>query len=322
MYTLLAVTFGILLDFIVGDPQGWFHPVCFIGMLITKTEKCCRSFFPKTNKGEWIGGIVLAVVVVGIAGVIPAIILLLAWMIHPIVYVIAASVLSYYLMATKSLRTESMKVHESLKKKNVAEARYYISMLVGRDTDKLEEEGIMKATVETIAENTSDGCIAPLFYLMLGGPVVGYLYKAINTLDSMVGYKNDTYFFFGKFSARMDDLANLIPARLAAWMMLVATALLKMDTKNAYRIYRRDRKKSNSPNAGQTEAVCAGALHVTLLGDAYYFGKLCHKPEIGDSDKKIEIEDIKRTNNLLYMTVIIAYFMFLIVVVLIRVICF
>ncbi len=311
MYTTFAIVTGVIIDFILGDPQGWFHPIRVIGNLITRTECFCRSWFPKTEKGELLGGAALLLIVVSLSTAMPAILLMVTWKIHPWLYYVVASVMSYYLMATKSLKVESMKVYTSLKKGDLQEARYHVSMLVGRDTDILDEEGVTKAAVETVAENTSDGCIAPLFYLMIGGPVLGYFYKAVNTLDSMVGYKNDKYLYFGRVSARLDDIVNFIPARLAAYAMIIATKLLGMDTKQAFYIHRRDWKKSTSPNSAQTETVCAGALNIELLGDTYYFGRLYHKPVIGDNIRNVETEDIQRANKLLYMTVFVAFLLFL-----------
>lgn len=193
-----------------------------------------------------------------------------------------------------------MKVYEQLKAGNLEGARYAVSMIVGRDTKSLDEEGVTKAAVETIAENTSDGIIAPLFYMALGGAPLMFLYKAINTMDSMVGYKNDKYLNFGRLPAKLDDAANFVPARISAWLMVAASFFLKMDSRNATRIYRRDRRNHASPNSAQTEAVMAGALGVQLAGDAYYFGKLYQKPTIGDRIRKIQYEDIRYANNLLY----------------------
>lgn len=311
MYTTFAIITGVIIDFIVGDPQGWFHPIRVIGNLITRAEGLLRSCFPKTEKGELLGGAALMLIVVSLSMAVPALLLLAAWRIHPWLYYAFASVMSYYLMATKSLKTESMKVYASLRKGDLEEARYHVSMLVGRDTDRLDEVGVTKAAVETVAENTSDGCIAPLFYLMIGGPVLGFFYKAVNTLDSMVGYKNEQYLYFGRVSARLDDVVNYIPARLAAYAMIAATKLLGMDTKQAVIIHRRDWKKSTSPNSAQTETVCAGALNIELLGDTYYFGKLYHKPVIGDNIRNAQMEDIRRANQLLYMTVFVTFVLFI-----------
>ena len=217
---------------------------------------------------------------------------------------LCGAVMCYYLLAARSLRDESMKVCDSLRKGDIQEARRNVSMIVGRDTAGLDGEGIAKAAVETVAENTSDGVIAPLFYLFLGGPVLGWMYKAVNTMDSMVGYRNEKYLYFGRAAARLDDLANLIPARLSALLMIGASFLLGMDGKGAARIWLRDRRNHKSPNSAQTEAVCAGALGVRLAGPAWYFGRRFEKPFIGDEKRKVEWEDIKRANRLMYGTAV------------------
>lgn len=172
--------------------------------------------------------------------------------------------------------------------------------MVGRDTAELSETAVIKATVETVAENTGDGVIAPLFWMVIGGPVLGFAYKAINTMDSMVGYKNDKYLYFGRCAAKLDDVVNYIPARLTALGMMAVASLLGFDSKNALRIWKRDKRKHASVNSAQTESTCAGALHIELAGNAYYFGKLYEKPFIGDSDRPIEREDIDRSCRLMY----------------------
>ena len=208
----------------------------------------------------------------------------------------------YQILAVKSLKTESMKVYAELKRGSLAGARQKVSMIVGRDTEDLSEEQVAKAAVETVAENTSDGTVAPLLFMAVGGAPLGFLYKGINTLDSMVGYKNEVYLFFGRFSAKLDDAANFIPARVSAFLMIGASVLLGMDFRNAWRIFRRDRFNHASPNSAQTEAVCAGALDIQLAGDAYYFGKLYPKKTIGDRLRAIRYEDIASANRLLYGT--------------------
>ena len=212
------------------------------------------------------------------------------------------TVMCYQILAVKSLKTESMKVYAELKRGSLAGARQKVSMIVGRDTEDLSEEQVAKAAVETVAENTSDGTVAPLLFMAVGGAPLGFLYKGINTLDSMVGYKNEVYLFFGRFSAKLDDAANFIPARVSAFLMIGASVLLGMDFRNAWRIFRRDRLNHASPNSAQTEAVCAGALDIQLAGDAYYFGKLYPKKTIGDRLRAIRYEDIASANRLLYGT--------------------
>ena len=193
-----------------------------------------------------------------------------------------------------------MKVYDRLKNGTIEEARYAVSMIVGRDTSELTEEGVTKAAVETVAENSSDGVIAPMLYMALGGAPLMFLYKGINTMDSMLGYKNDRYLYFGRCAAKLDDLANYIPARISGWLMVAAAFLTGMDGKNAAKIYKRDRRNHASPNSAQTEAAVAGALRVQLAGNAYYFGKLYEKPTIGDKLREVEPEDIRRANRLLY----------------------
>ncbi len=303
--TTIAILVGVILDFILGDPNYAFHPICLIGRAISFFEKKYRALCPRTPRGERRCGALLLITILILSTSIPACILLLAYKIHPVVYAIVASIFCYQLMATKSLKDESMKVYAPLKEHNLEKGRYAVSMIVGRDTSKLDEAGITRATVETIAENASDGCIAPLFYMLIGGPILGFAYKAINTLDSMVGYKNEKYVNVGRYSAKLDDIVNFIPSRLAALFMIVASFLLGMRGKQACKVFIRDRKKSPSPNSAQTESVMAGALGVWLLGDTWYFGKLHKKESIGDHQREIESEDIKRANQLLYMTVIL-----------------
>jgi adenosylcobinamide-phosphate synthase len=198
-----------------------------------------------------------------------------------------------------------MKVYYALKNNDIAEAKYYLSFIVGRDVEKLSGSQIIKAAVETVAENTADGVIAPMIFLMLGGAPLGLFYKGINTLDSMVGYKNEKYINVGRFSAIADDVFNFIPARIAAILMILSSYILKMDYKNAYRIYKRDRYNHKSPNSAQTESVCAGALNLMLGGNSYYGKILVEKPSIGDDNREAEAEDIKRANKLMYATSII-----------------
>ena len=300
--TLAALLTGYVLDLIFGDPRQIYHPIRIIGNLIAVLEKGIRKVFPKTSKGELAGGTVLVVLVVLICTAVPAALLGLAAWIHPVVYWLLASFWCWQILATKSLKTESMKVYAPLKEGDLPAARRAVAMIVGRDTERLTEEGVAKAAVETVAENTSDGIVAPLIFIALGGPVLGFFYKAVNTMDSMVGYKNERYLYFGRTAARLDDVLNFLPSRISAWLMILAAAILGMDGKNAKRIYLRDRKNHASPNSAQTEAVMAGALRVQLAGDAWYFGELYKKPTIGDPFRAVEPEDIVRANRLMYLT--------------------
>ena len=300
--TLAALLTGYVLDLIFGDPRQIYHPIRIIGNLIAVLEKGIRKVFLKTSKGELAGGTVLVVLVVLICTAVPAALLGLAAWIHPVVYWLLASFWCWQILATKSLKTESMKVYAPLKEGDLPAARRAVAMIVGRDTERLTVEGVAKAAVETVAENTSDGIVAPLIFLALGGPARGCFYKAVNTMDSMVGYKNERYLYFGRTAARLDDVLNFLPSRISAWLMILAAAILGMDGKNAKRIYLRDRKNHASPNSAQTEAVMAGALRVQLAGDAWYFGELYKKPTIGDPFRAVEPEDIVRANRLMYLT--------------------
>lgn len=303
--SLYGCIIGYVLDLMFGDPY-WMvcHPARLIGMLIEKGEKVFRKCFPKNSKGQFVAGTVLALFVIFISTGIPVALLYGCYGIHFYAGVAVEGILCYFLFATKSLKVESMKVYDALKKEDLQASRYAVSMIVGRDVDRLDEQGVAKAAVETVAENTSDGIVAPLFYMILGGAPLGYFYKAINTMDSMIGYKNDKYLYFGRFAARLDDVVNFIPARLSAGLMLLAaTVMPKFSGKEAWTIYKRDRKKSSSPNAAQTESVCAGALQVQLLGDACYFGTLHKKETIGEPKRPMTPERIVEVNRLLYMTV-------------------
>ena len=317
-YTTMAIFFGIVLDFILGDPHGWFHPVCVMGSLISYSENKYRKWFPKTKRGEMVAGFFLWMTVAVLSTAAAAVLLTAAWWIHPVVYCVVASIMSYQVMATKSLKDESMKVYRDLMDNDLEKARKSVSMIVGRDTEQLDAIGVAKAAVETVAENTSDGSIAPLLCLAVGGPVFAFFYKAVNTMDSMVGYKNEKYLYFGRVAAKMDDLMNFIPARIAGLLMVPAAAAGGMDGKKAWAVFWRDRLKSPSPNSAHTEAACSGALHISLLGDTSYFGVVHHKEKIGDAIRPVETEDIRRANKLLYLTVMLAVFL----VLLLRCVCF
>lgn len=306
MEILIAVIIGFILDLILGDPHWLPHPIRLMGYLISKGEKAMRRMFPETKIGEIIGGVLLTIALICIAFFVPLIILYFAGKVSPIFQIGIHSVFCYQILATKSLKTESMKVYNQLIKSDIINARKYLSWIVGRDTERLNETEITKATVETIAENTSDGVIAPLIFIVLGGAPLGFLYKAINTLDSMIGYKNDRYMFFGRFAAKLDDFFNYIPAIISAYIMIGASFLTGLDYRNAYRIYKRDKRNHSSPNSAKTESVCAGALNIQLAGDAYYFGKLVRKQTIGDNNRIIEVRDIVLTNRLMYGTAISA----------------
>lgn len=241
-------------------------------------------------------------VVLLVSTAVPAGVLYLAEKIHPLLSFGLESFWCYQILAARSLQTESMKVCRELKKQDLPAARKAVSMIVGRDTESLEAEGVTKAAVETVAENTSDGVIAPLLCLLIGGAPLGFAYKAINTMDSMLGYKDEKYFYIGRIAAKADDVVNYIPARISALLMILGAFLCRMDGKQAWKIFLRDRRKHASPNSAQTESVCAGALRVQLAGDACYFGKRYKKETIGDPLRKVEAEDIKRSVRLMYAT--------------------
>lgn len=308
--TLPAVLLGFIADLIIGDPRWMYHPVCIIGNGISAGEKLLRRIFPETKAGERAAGCILAVAVVVLSAAVPAVILLILYHVSWIAGFIVETFFCYQLLATKSLKQESKKVYTELKEGTLESARKAVSMIVGRDTAALDEKGVTKAAVETVAENASDGVIAPLFYMMIGGAVWGFAYKAINTMDSMLGYKNEKYQYFGTVAARMDDVANFIPARISGLLMILASFLCGMNGRNAAAVYRRDRKKHASPNSAQTEAVMAGALDIQLAGDAWYFGILHKKPFIGDSNRPVEPEDIPRSHRMLYATAILALAVF------------
>lgn len=297
-YSLAALTIGAALDFWLGDPVYWFHPVRLMGRLISKTEEFLRRE-GDSERAAFLKGLFLVVWVTGISVFVPGCLLFFAYRLHLAAGIILEAVFCYQLLAAKSLKTESMRVYEALKQ-GVAAGRKAVGMIVGRDTDSLSEEGIIKACVETIAENTSDGVTAPFFYMAFGGALWGFFYKAVNTMDSMVGYRNEKYLYFGRAAARLDDVLNYIPARLSAFFMLLAVPAVKGKRREALYIYKRDSRNHKSPNSAQTEAVMAGALGVRLAGNACYFGQLYEKPYIGDSKRPIEREDIKRANVLLY----------------------
>lgn len=318
--TLLALCIGFFMDLCFGDPHWLYHPVRFIGNLISKMEKILRSILPKNKKAELIGGGILVVSVIFLSTMIPYVVLAISGFVHPVLKLILESIMCYQLLATKALKDESMKVYYELKKGNINGARNAVSMIVGRDTASLTEEGIAKAAVETVAENTSDGIIAPMLFMAIGGAPLGFFYKAVNTMDSMVGYKNDKYLYFGRVAAKLDDILNYIPARISAYLMILASAILGMDAKNAYKIFKRDRYNHASPNSAQTESVCAGALNVQLAGDAYYFGKLYKKKFIGDAIRKISFEDIRLANRLLYGTAVLGMLIIILIYILIIII--
>lgn len=295
-----ALPAGCVLDLCFGDPHWLPHPVAAIGKWIGWLEKKLRRALPDTPRGQLAGGAVLAALTPVLAWGISAGLLWGLGRVSPWLALAAESWMCYQILAARCLRDESMAVYRQLKKGDLPAARQAVSRIVGRDTENLDEAGVTRAAVETVAENAGDGVVAPLLYLALGGAPLGFFYKAINTMDSMVGYQNERYLYFGRAAARLDDAANYLPARGAGLAMVAAAWLTPgMDGKNAWRIWRRDRRNHKSPNSAQTESAAAGALGVRLAGDAWYFGKLVKKPTIGDDLRPIEPEDIPRTCRLM-----------------------
>lgn len=297
----LPMLVGFFIDIFVGDPYNFPHPIRAIGTLIAKLEKFVRGRFKNLRKG----GFFLALTVLIVSTLIPLAVLFVCYKINIFLGLAAESVMCWQLVAARCLQKESMKVCRAVEEKDIEKARQAVSMIVGRDTDVLDETGIVKAAVETVAENTSDGVTAPIMYIALGGAPLGFFYKAANTMDSMIGYTNEKYIDIGRFAAKLDDVLNFIPSRLTALAMILSAYLLGADGKNAARIWKRDRRKHASPNSAQTESVCAGALNIRLAGDAYYFGELHKKEFIGDDIRTPESEDIRRANRLMYCTSVI-----------------
>lgn len=299
LIAVLPLLAGFLLDCILGDPYSLPHPIRLIGRLISALEKWARNAFANNLTA---GGTILALIVLLTSAGIPLAVLFLCYRVNIWLGAAAESILCYYMLAARCLRNESMKVYRAISENDTEKARTAVSMIVGRDTKPLDRNGIIRAAVETVAENTSDGVTAPMLYMGLGGAVLGFFYKAANTMDSMIGYTSEKYLHIGKFAAKLDDVLNYIPSRLTALLMIFSAGILRLDMKNAWRIWRRDRRNHASPNSAQTEAVCAGALDVRLAGDAYYFGELHKKPFIGDNIREIENEDIRRANRVMYCT--------------------
>ncbi len=298
MILALPLICGFVLDMIIGDPYWMPHPIRAVGKLISRLEKLARG-----SGGDLaFNGVLLGVSVISITMSAALAVLIVGYRVNVWLGVAVESVMCCYLTAARCLTVESGKVRRALEGGDVEGARKAVSMIVGRDTAVLDECGIARAAVETVAENTSDGVTAPLMYIGLFGAVGGFFYKAVNTMDSMIGYKNERYGEIGRFAAKLDDVLNFIPSRLTALLMILSAFILRLDGRGAFRIWRRDRLKHASPNSAQTESVCAGALGLRLAGDAYYFGELHRKEFIGDPVREIEPRDISRANRLMYLT--------------------
>ena len=301
-----AVLGGFVLDAIFGDPAWLPHPVVYMGKAISVLEKGLRARLPKTPEGELWGGRILAFCLPVGTLALTSLVCMGAAALHPLLGLAVQMFWCGQALAAKGLVQESMNVCRELTKPDLPAARIAVSRIVGRDTQALTAEGVTKAAVETVAENASDGVIAPLFYMLLGGAPLALTYKAINTMDSMVGYKNTQYLYFGRAAAKLDDIANYLPSRIAALLWVAAAALTGNDARSAWRIWRRDRRNHASPNSAQTESACAGALGVQLAGPAYYFGEYYDKPTIGDALRPVEPKDILRADRMMYAESLLA----------------
>ena len=298
------LTIGFILDLIIGDPQNPIHPIRLIGNLCSKLESLFRRILRESLK---LAGLLTWISVILIVFLVSEFIVKVSFRINFIIGIIISGIMFYFTISTKALKVEGLKVIKFLLKEDIEGARKQLSYIVGRDTKSLDKEGILRAVVETIAENMSDGVVAPILYAGLFGVPFAFVYKAVNTMDSMFGYKNDKYKDFGFFPAKLDDVFNFIPARVTGYLIVVASYILKMDYKNSYKIYERDKNNHSSPNSAHPEAAVAGALGLRLGGANYYFGKLVDKPTIGDELKKIEINDVYNTNKILYLVAFLSY---------------
>ena len=301
MMTVWAVLGGFVLDALFGDPAWLPHPVVYMGKAISKLEKFLRPRLPKTPQGELLGGAIVAFCLPVGTFLLTGLVCWGAARLHPLLGLAVQIFWCGQALAARGLVQESTNVYKELKKPDLPGARKAVSRIVGRDTAELTAEGVTKAAVETVAENASDGVIAPLLYMLIGGAPLALTYKAINTMDSMLGYKNEKYLYFGRIPAKLDDAANYLPSRLAALLWMAAAAFTHNDAKGAWKIWRRDRRRHASPNSAQTESACAGALGVQLAGPAYYFGQYYPKLTIGDALRPIEPEDILRANRMMYV---------------------
>ena len=301
MMTVWAVLGGFVLDALLGDPAWLPHPVVYMGKAISRLEKFLRPRLPKTPQGELLGGAIVAFCLPVGTFLLTGLVCWGAARLHPLLGLAVQMFWCGQALAARGLVQESTNVYKELKKPDLPGARKAVSRIVGRDTAELTAEGVTKAAVETVAENASDCVIAPLLYMLIGGAPLALTYKAINTMDSMLGYKNEKYLYFGRFPAKLDDVANYLPSRLAALLWVAAAAFTRNDAKGAWKIWRRDRRRHARPNSAQTESACAGALGVQLAGPAYYFGQYYPKLTIGDALRPIEPEDILRANRMMYV---------------------
>ncbi len=306
--SLAALAAGFVLDLTFGDPHDFPHIVRAAGRLICLCEKKLRPLFPATRRGELFSGALLVFVVISICTALPALILHALYSAFAPLGFCVETFICAQLFSTRALRDESMKVHDALKSGSLSAARCALSMIVGRDTENLTESGVIRATVETVAENTADGTVGQLLWMGLFGTVGGCFCKAVNTADSMIGYKNERYRSFGCAAARLDDAVNFFPARAAGLLMIAAAWLNGFDARGAWKIFRRDRLAHESPNSAHTEAACAGAFGIQLGGPSSYEGKIEEKPFLGDPTRDPEIDDIRRANGLMMTASLLAFF--------------
>ena len=301
---MIDITIGFLLDLIIGDPQNPYHPVRIIGYICKWVEKIFRSLLK--NKLKIAGGLTW-ITVVSVVYFISFLIVKLGFIVNNTFGIVISGIIIYFCIATKSLKVEGLKVIRYIIKDDIEGARIQLSYIVGRDTKSLDKTSIIRAVIETVAENMSDGIIAPLFYAGLGGAPLAIAYKAVNTMDSMFGYKNEKYKDFGYFSAKLDDVFNYIPARLTGFFIIIVSFILRMNWKNSYKIYMRDKNNHSSPNSAHPESAVAGALGIKLGGPNYYFGKLVNKQTIGDNLEEIEVKHLNKVNEILYGVAILGY---------------
>ncbi|MBP5165136.1 MAG: cobalamin biosynthesis protein CobD [Lachnospiraceae bacterium] len=305
---MTALSAGLALDLLLGDPHCFPHPVKLMGRLIGALTKRYNKDSYNPAKKRRLGGFLVLLVILLFSGATAGLTIFF-YRLSIIPGMIFEMIVSYQCIAAKSLYKESMEVSKALCSEDLSKARKRLKMIVGRDTEKLEKDGIIRASVETVAENTSDGVIAPLLFLFIGGPTFGILYKAVNTMDSMIGYKNEKFIDFGRCAAKLDDVFNFIPSRLSAILMIISAYLggRSFSGKKAYLIWKRDRRNHISPNSAQCESAVAGALSIRLGGPSYYFGKLCEKPFIGDDERPVATSDIGLTNRLMFISELLCY---------------
>lgn len=301
MLTYCSILFGFVLDLLLGDPPWMPHPVVAMGKGISMMEAWLRKWFPKTEKGERAAGLVMAICLPLFVLILSAEFLWLCYLVTPWLYMVMQALLCWQCLAMKDLASESTKVRDALEAGDLAKARKQVARIVGRDTENLSPAGVARAAVETVAENFSDGVIAPLLCMLVGGAPLALTYKAVNTMDSMVGYKNERYKDFGRAPAKQDDVWNFLPSRIAAFLWMAAAGLTGNSAKGAFRIWKRDRKKHASPNAAQTESACAGSLGIRLGGPLSYFGETIDKAWLGDDDRPIRNTDIQKTNKMMFV---------------------